>query len=86
MSKCHNTSFVQGQCLLNVSGDAVEVSYDGDIGLSDSANRSSPRRYRSSTYNESQSQPIRRFLRQRSISESPSGSDTGYELYYGTEI
>lgn len=76
----------QGQCLLNVSGDAVKVFYEEDEGL-DSSVRGSPRK-RTVSYSEANLHTPIQLVRQRSISasEASMGTLTAYDPYYGTEI
>ncbi|XP_078345819.1 C2 domain-containing protein 5-like isoform X2 [Oculina patagonica] len=76
----------QGQCLLNVSGDAVKVFYEDDD-ISDSSGRGSPRK-RTISYSEANSQTPIQIIRQRSLSASETSNSTliAYDPYLGTEI
>jgi len=76
----------QGQCLLNISGDAVKVFFEEDESL-DSSGRGSPRK-RTLSYSEVNPHTPIQVMRQRSISASETSTGTliGYDPYYGTEI
>ena len=77
----------QGQCLLNISGDAVKVLYEEDESL-DSSGRVSPRK-RTISYSEANTRTPIQIIRQRSISASEAstaGTLVGYDRCYGTEI
>ena len=77
---------LQGQCLLNISGDAVKVFYEEDE-LLDNSGRGSPRK-RTLSYSEANSHTPIQIMRQRSVSASETSSSTliTYDPYYGTEI
>lgn len=76
----------QGQCLLNISGDAVKVFYEDDDN-SESSGRGSPRK-RTVSYSEANSQTPIQLTRQRSLSSSETSSHTmtEYDPFFGTEI
>lgn len=76
----------QGQCLLNVSGDAVEVLYDDDCEL-DGMEQVSQRK-RTGSYREANTQTPVHLTRQRSTSASDASTSTltSYASFYGTEI
>lgn len=76
----------QGQCLLNISGDAVKVYYEDDDN-SESSGRGSPRK-RTISYSEANTQTPIQLTRQRSLSSSETSTHTmiGYDPFIGTEI
>ncbi|KAJ7387855.1 hypothetical protein OS493_001202 [Desmophyllum pertusum] len=76
----------QGQCLLNISGDAVKVFYEDDD-MSESPGRGLPRK-RTISYSEANPQSPIQITRQRSLSTSETSTSTliGYDPYYSTEI
>ncbi|XP_032220728.1 C2 domain-containing protein 5 isoform X2 [Nematostella vectensis] len=65
----------QGQCLLNVCGDAVEVSYEDDSELGNSFGRSSPCKTRSISCSEVVPNTPVRLVRQRSVSETAADTE-----------
>ena len=80
----------QGQCLLNVSGDAASVYYDAESGLSDSFGRAvSPRKHRATSLAAEYipHSPIKSY-RRRSATEGYTGGTMSYvnDPCYGTEI
>lgn len=86
VSSCITFFDSQGQCLLNISGDAVKVFFEEDESL-DSSGRGSPRK-RTLSYSEVNPHTPIQVMRQRSISASETSTGTliGYDPYYGTEI
>lgn len=76
----------QGQCLLNISGDAVRVFYE-DEDILETSSRGTPRK-RTVSYSEANSQTPIHIVRQRSISASETSTNTliAYDPCYGTEI
>lgn len=76
----------QGQCLLNISGDAVRVLYEEEDILETSV-RGTPRK-RTVSYSEANSETPVHIVRQRSISASETSTTTliTYDPCYGTEI
>lgn len=77
----------QGQCLLNISGDAVRVFYEEDES-SDNPSRGTPRK-RTASHSEAIAHTPVEILRQRSISASEAsiGTLTACDVaFYGTEI
>ncbi|XP_022778318.1 C2 domain-containing protein 5-like [Stylophora pistillata] len=76
----------QGQCLLNISGDAVRVLYEEEDILETSV-RGTPRK-RTVSYSEANTETPVHIVRQRSISASETSTTTliTYDPCYGTEI
>ncbi|RMX52476.1 hypothetical protein pdam_00013790 [Pocillopora damicornis] len=76
----------QGQCLLNISGDAVRVFYE-DEDILETSSRGTPRK-RTVSYSEANSQTPIHIVRQRSVSASETSTNTliAYDPCYGTEI
>ncbi|KAK2569229.1 C2 domain-containing protein 5 [Acropora cervicornis] len=77
----------QGQCLLNISGDAVKVCYEEDQLLDINPIRGITRK-RTMSFSEANTCSPTHFSRQRSISvsEASTGTLTCDGVYYGTEI
>ena len=76
----------KGQCLLNISGDAVRVFYE-DEDILETSSRGTPRK-RTVSYSEANSQTPIHIVRQRSVSASETSTNTliAYDPCYGTEI
>lgn len=77
----------QGQCLLNISGDAVKVCYEEDQLLDINPIRGITRK-RTMSFSEANTCSPTHLSRQRSISvsEASTGTLTCDGVYYGTEI